>query len=385
VRIAVNDYSLMNRRLLPELEAAFREVVVSGGTEVYPQVPTLEKEMCLHLGTGHAVGVLSGTAALFLCLRALGIGPGDEVITAPNSDISTTAAIGHTGARFVLCDVEDDTFNLDPAKVEAAITSRTRAIVPVHLYGHPANLNPILDVARRRGLFVIEDAALALGATYQGRPVGTWGTVGCFSFAPSKVIGAVGHGGMVVTGDQDLAFRIRLIAGYGLHPSVQDLPPEERAAQGPKGHLAEGYNLRLDGVQAAVLRVKLKHEKEWAALRQGVADRYAARFAGGPVVAPSVRRDCAHAWRNYVVRIPDRDRVRAALLQQGIATSTLYAPPVHLQPVYRHLGLGPGAFPVAERLGQEILCLPMYPGLEPQQVDDVAAAVLQALNAGVAN
>jgi dTDP-4-amino-4,6-dideoxygalactose transaminase len=378
VRIKGNDFTLMNSRLQPALEAAFRDVVMHGG---YRQILELEQDVRKRFGSeSYAVGVQSGTAALFLCLIALGIKEGHEVIAPPNSDIATTAAISHSGARFVLCDVEEDTFNLDPSRIEACITPRTKAIVPVHLYGHPADMNPILDIARRHGLFVIEDAALAWGATYDGHPVGVIGTAGCFSFTSTKVIGSLGHGGMVVTRDPDLALRIRLFRGYGLPPSVQELPSEERSKQGSLEHVAEGYNLSLDGVQAAVLRVKIRYQKEWAALRQAVADRYSAHFLGTRVLPPKVRSNCVHAWRNYVVRVPQRQRIRAGLWNQGIATSTLYAPSVHLQPLYRHLGLGLGSFPVAERVSQEIVSLPMYPGLDPWQVDEVAEAMLKMLD-----
>jgi dTDP-4-amino-4,6-dideoxygalactose transaminase len=356
-------------------------VLLHGQTDVVPQVTGLEREIGEFLGGCEAIGVQSGTAALFLALRALGLNPGDEVITAPNSDMATTSAITHAGGRFVLCDVEPDTLNIDPGLIEGRITPRTRAIVPVHLYGHPAEMTPIVEIANRHGLAVIEDATLALGATYRGRFAGLIGQAGCFSFAAHKVIGGAGNGGMVVTRDAGVALQVRLLRGYGQHPSRQELPPEERHRIERLEHLVEGYNLRLDSLQAAILRVKLRRLAGWTAERQRLADRYARHFAGTVVRAPVVRTGCTHAWRNYVVLLPGRDEVRAVLLSRGIATNALYIPPVHLQPVYRHLNLGPGSFPVAERAAGELLGLPLYPGLAPDAVDEVAAAVLDAVTA----
>ncbi|MDR7417732.1 MAG: DegT/DnrJ/EryC1/StrS family aminotransferase [Armatimonadota bacterium] len=382
IRIPIFDATIQHRRLLPSLEAVLREVLLGAQWDVVPQVRGLEQEMSAVLGGGHAVGVQSGTAALFLSLKALGIGPGDDVVTVPNSDIATTAAISHTGARFVLCDIEPETMTMDPADLERRLTPRTRAIMPVHLYGHPADMGAIMAIARRRGLAVVEDAALALGATAGGQTVGLIGDAGAVSFAAHKVIGGAGNGGMVLTRDPDLAERVRLLRGYGQHPARQELPPTERHRLDRLEHLVEGYNLRLDSLQAAIVRVKLPHLRAWQVERQALADRYAAHFAGTPVRAPIVRPGCTHAWRNYMVRVSDRDRVREVLLGRGIGVNTLYAPPVHLQPVYSSLGLGPGSFPVAERVAGELLGLPLYPGLTPDAVDEVAAAVLDAVSTG---
>jgi dTDP-4-amino-4,6-dideoxygalactose transaminase len=380
IRIPVFDATVQHRQLLPELESAMRDVLLNGQSDVTPQVTGLEREIGEFLGGCHAIGVQSGTAALFLVLKAIGLDPGDEVITAPNSDMATTSTVTHAGGRFVLCDVEPHTMNIDPALIERYITPRTRAILPVHLYGHPAEMAPILEIARRRGLAVIEDATLALGATYHGEVAGLMGLAGCFSFAAHKVIGGVGNGGMVVTRDAGLALKVRTLRGYGQHPSRQELPPEERHRIDRLEHLVEGHNLRLDSLQAAILRVKLRRLPEWQAERQSLADRYARRFAGTAVRAPSVSAGCTHAWRNYVVLVPDRDDVRAFLRHRGIATNALYIPPVNLQPVYAHLNLGAGSFPVAERLADQLLGLPLYPGLPPAQVDEVADAVLEAID-----
>jgi len=381
MRIPIYDVTIQHRRLLPELEAAVREVLLNGQSDVVPQVTGLEQEIGDWLGGAQAIGVQSGTAALFLILKALGIGPGDEVITVPNSDMATTSAISHAGARFVLCDIEPEAMTIDPALVEACVTPRTKAILPVHLYGHPAEMNPIVEIARRRGLMVVEDATLSLGATYHGQYTGLIGVAGALSFAAHKVIGGSGNGGMIVTRDSDLALRARLLRGYGQHPSRQEVPPELRYTHDAQHYLVEGYNLRLDSIQAALLRVKSRHLREWQAERQRLADRYAQRFAGTPVRVPTVKAGHTHAWRNYIVGLPDRDRVRQALRERGIATMALYIPPVHLHPVYAHLGLGRGTFPVAERVADHLLGLPLYPGLAPERVDEVADAVLESVAA----
>jgi dTDP-4-amino-4,6-dideoxygalactose transaminase len=381
IRIPVFDATVQHRQLQSELESAMREVLLGGQSDVVPQVTGLERELGEFLGGCHAIGVQSGSAALFLTLKALDLKPGDEVITAPNSDLATTATVTHAGGRFVLCDVEPRTMNIDPALIEQHVTPRTRAILPVHLYGHPAEMAPILDIARRRGLVVIEDATLALGATYHDQAVGLMGLAGCFSFAAHKVIGGVGNGGMIVTRDADLALKVRMLRGYGQHPSRQELPPEERHRIDRLEHLVEGYNLRLESLEAAILRVKLRKLPEWQAERQSLAARYARRFAGTPVRAPSVSPGSTHAWRNYVALVPGRDDVRAFLRGRGIATNALYIPPVHLQPVYAHLRLGVGSFPVAERLADQLLGLPLYPGLAPELVDEVADTVLEAVAA----
>jgi dTDP-4-amino-4,6-dideoxygalactose transaminase len=378
MRIPVHDSTIQHRLLQADLEAAMREVLLKGQSDVVPQVVGLEEEIGALLGGCHAVGVQSGSAGLFLTLRALHIGPGDEVITVPNSDIATTASISHAGARVVLCDVEPGTMTLDPQLVQSRITARTRALLPVHLYGHPAAMHPLAELAERFNLHLIEDATLAFGATYHGRFAGTIGTAGVFSFAASKVIGGTGNGGMVVTRNPILAHRIRLLRGYGMDPSEQELPPEHRHAITRAAHLIEGYNLRLDSLQAAILRVKLPYRAVWQQERQQQAERYAAHFAGSDVRAPLVEAGCTHAWRNYVVTTPARDRVRRMLHERGIATHALYAPPVHLQPVYSRFQLPRGSFPIAEHLGDRLLGLPIYAGLPLEHVDEIAKSVIEA-------
>ncbi len=378
--ISASDDSFQNQRVLPQIEAEVRRLLLESRTPRTPEIPALEKDISDLLGGCIAIAVQSGTAAMTLALRGMGIGPGDEVIAPPNSDLTTTSSVSHTGGRFVLCDVEDDTMNLDPALIEARITPRTKAIFPVHLAGHPADMDPILDIAKRHGLLVLEDACLSLGGTYKGRITGLIGDVGCLSFGIGKVISGAGDGGMVVTRDERIAHEVRLLRGVGSYPSITDLPPEERLLVSNLRFEREGYFVQMNAMQAAILRVKLPHLAEWQVERQALADRYASRFAGTSIKAPVTRPECAHTWRDYIIRLPHRDAVRVALRERGIATHVRYIPPVHLQPVHRGLGLGPGSFPVAERIAAEQLGLPMFPGLMPEQVDEVAAATLDAVS-----
>jgi dTDP-4-amino-4,6-dideoxygalactose transaminase len=380
VVIPLVDVAWQHAQVRAEIDRALDELLTNATCDGAGFVGSLETAFAARLGDGaHAVGVQSGLAAEFLVLTALGIGPGDEVITVPNSDIATTAAISQTGARFVLVDVDPRTHTLDPNGLEAALTPQTRAIVPVHMYGLPADMDAIRLVAGRHGLVVVEDATIALGAAYRGAPVGTLGDAACVSFAPRKVLGGVGNGGMVVTRDPALAERVRLLRGYGLDPRVGEAPIVAREAYARFDHLVEGHNLKLDPIQAAVVGVKLTRLDEWADRRHAAADRYGERLAAVPgLELPWVPAHARHAWRNYVVRVPHRDRVRTELRKRGIATAVLYVPPVHLQPVYRHLGFGPGSFPHAEAVARDLLCLPMHPGLTMEQVDDVSTALIEA-------
>ena len=378
--IPLTDVAWQHRQVRADIDLAIDRILTDVHADGAEQIAALEATMARRLGEGvHAVAVQSGLAAQFLLLKGLGIGPGDEVITVPNSDIATTAAISHAGARFVLVDVDVRTHNLDPNLIEAAITPRTRAIVPVHMYGLPAAIDEINDIALRHGLHVIEDATLALGARYHGAEVGTLGDAAFFSFAPRKVLGGTGRGGLAVTREVDLAARVRLLKGYGLDPSDGEAPISQRQWHAGIDHLAEGFNLQLNPMEAAVVNAKLAQADTWAARRQAIADRYAELLADIPgIVAPEVPPGLQHAWRNYVVRVPHRDRVRSRLRERGIATGVLYTPPIHLQTIYRGLGLGPGSFPVAEALARDLLCLPMHPGLTDEQVDTVAAALAAA-------
>lgn len=379
--IPLVDVAWQHRQVREELDRAYDALLTDPTCDGAGFCHALEAEFAAFMGMGvHAVSVQSGRAGQFLALLALGIGPGDEVITVPNSDMATTAAISHTGARFVLVDVDQRTHNMDPALIESAITPRTRAIVPVHMYGLPAEMDAIYAIARRHDLYVLEDATLALGATYRGQSVGTLGHGGFFSFAPRKVLGSIGNGGMFVTKDAALARQVRRLKGYGLEPEQGEAPIAQRHLAAGTLHTLEGHNLKMDGIQAAVVSAKLRHVAEWGAMRQAIAERYTTQLASSPEVEPPfVPEYMQHAWRNYVITLPRRDAVREHLRQRGITSAVLYTPPVHLQPAYQARNLAPGAFPVAEALAESLLALPIYPGMTDAQVDVVSDAVIEAV------
>jgi len=350
-----------------EIDAAVARVLERGRYILGPEVEAFEAEFAASCGVACGIGVGSGTEALTLALRAAGIGAGDELSTVTHTAVATVAAIELAGARPVLVDVEPDFYTLDPDRLEDAITPHTRAIIPVHLYGQPADLAPILDCAHRHGLMLIEDAAQAHGARYHDRAVGAWGDVACFSFYPTKNLGALGDGGMVITDDARLAERIRLLRQYGWR--------ERYVSE------VSGLNSRLDELQAAVLRVKLCHLEEENERRRALARLYTAFLTGATatssaVIPPAERPDARHVYHLYVVRCAERDRLQAALKGQGIGTGVHYPVPVHRQPAYRHLGLGSGTLPVSERLAGEVLSLPLYPELSDEQVERVAQAIV---------
>ena len=311
-----------------------------------------------------AIGVNSGTSALHLALLAADVGPGDEVITVPFTFVATAAAIVYTGATPVFVDIDPETFTMAPAAIERVITARTKAIMPVHLYGHAADMDPILDIARRRGLVVIEDAAQAHGAAYKGRPCGSMGAMAAFSFYPGKNLGAYGEGGAVVTSDPALAKKIRVMRSWG----------EERRYE----HSVKGFNYRMDGIQGAILRVKLRHLEAWTDARRARAAEYARAFAGSGIATLVERPDCRHVYHVYAVRLSQRDSTRAALQAAGIQTGVHYPIPIHLQPAHADLGYGRGDFPMSEQAASQVLSLPMFPEMTVEQVEQVAAAVLAA-------
>lgn len=372
MRVPMYDHARLYRALKPELDAALQRVLEGGQLDWGPEVPAFEAEFAAWLGVGHAVGTNSGTSALKLALLALGIGPGDEVITVPNSDIGTVAAIHHIGARAVWVDVEPDTLNMDPALVEAAITPDTKALLPVHLYGHPADMPALAEIAGRHGLAVLEDACLALGAAIAGRPLGSWGEAAGFSFAPSKHLGGYGGGGMMVTGDPELAERMRQFGSYG-QPRENHYAPG--LAGGPMEHLVEGLNERLDELQAALLRAKLGHLQGSIEQRREHARAYREGLEGYALQLPIERPGCRHSYRNYVVQTEDRERVQQRLAAAGVASGRPYAPPLHLQPALERLGLGPGSFPVAEAAAGRLLSLPLRPDLTAAERDHVVASL----------
>ncbi len=353
--------------LRDEIRAAIDGVLVAGRFILGPNVRALEEELARYCGCQHAVGLASGTDSLILSMHALGVRPGDEVIVPAFTYIATADTVGLLGATPVFTDILPDTFNIDPAQIESHITPRTRAIVPVHLYGQPADMDPIVEIARRRGLPVIEDNAQAIGATYRGRKTGTLGALGSISFFPTKNLGAYGDGGMVVTDSEPLAARLRSLRAHGTTKNKY-LSDEQ------------GWNSRLDELQAAILRVKLRHLDAWKAGRQAHAARYDQLLANVPgLVTPKVAAGADHVYHQYTIRVQDRDRVQKALAAQGIASTVYYPVALPQQPMYSSLGHKGGAFPVAEHAAREVLSLPIYPELSSQQVVRVAAAVAAAV------
>jgi dTDP-4-amino-4,6-dideoxygalactose transaminase len=307
------------------------------------------------------VGTDSGLSALELILRSYGIGAGDEVITAANTFIATALAISHAGATPVLVDIDPETSNLDPRELAGAITSRTKAIMPVHLYGQPANMDAIQDVAGRRGLRIIEDACQAHGARYRGRRVGALADAGAFSFYPAKNLGAFGDGGAVVTNDPELNQSVRMLRDYGQREK--------------HNHVVKGFNRRLDTFQAGVLRLKLRRLDRWNDQRRTHAALYQELLDPNGSVRPTAPDHVQPVWHLYVIRVPDRDGLRARLHDQGIGTGIHYPVPLHLQPAYADLGAAVGSFPVTERHAAEVISLPMYPELEANQIRQVAKVV----------
>jgi len=377
--VPMNDLKAQYLSIKDEVDEVIRRVLAKGIFEMGQEVEAFEEEFARFCGVRHAIGVGSGTAALQVALLACGIGPGDEVISVPNTDISSASAISHCGARVVWADIDPRTYNLDPNKIEEKITPRSKAILPVHLYGHPAGMESIMAIAREHGLMVIEDAALATGARYKGQRVGTFGQAGCFSFAPSKIMGAYGDGGMVITNDDDIATGARLFRSYG-EERMEYQHFGDTAIHAPFNYVAEGLHSHLDTLQAAVLRVKLKKLREWITLRRENAYRYNDLLDGLEVMTPFEQEGVEHVYRVYVVRVRDRDRVRQELAMKGIATGLHYVPPLHLQPAYRRLGHKRGDFPVTEQVADELLCLPVFPELSAQQIEEVVEALESSLS-----
>jgi dTDP-4-amino-4,6-dideoxygalactose transaminase len=362
--ILLNDIAAQNAQLRAEIDAAIARVIDHSQFILGTEVAAFEQEFASYCQTTHAIGVNSGTSALHLALLAAGIGPGDEVITVPYTFFATVAAIGYTGATTVFTDIDPRTFNMDPAAIESKITPRTRAILAVHLYGQPADMDPILDAARRHNLVVIEDAAQAHGAEYKGRRVGSIGDLGCFSFYPTKNLGAAGEGGMVVTNNPEYAEKVRLLRDWGQQQKYRAV--------------LKGYNYRLEGLQAAILRVKLRNLEQWTERRRAAAQHYDRMLAQTDVLAPAVLPGVRHVYHLYAIRTPDRDRLQQELKDAGIQTAVHYPLPIHLLPAYRDPRYTAGDFPAAEACASTVLCLPMHPFLTIQDVERVAGAVERA-------
>ncbi len=353
------DLTKQYESIRAEMDDAVARVLKSGWFILGPEVATFEKEFAAYLGAQHAIGVGSGTEALHLALLAFGIGAGDEVITVPNTAVATVAAIELTGARPVLCDVRADSMLMDTNKLTHAITSRTRAIVPVHLFGQSADLDPILELARAKNIFVLEDCAQAHGATYRGKRVGTFGDIAAFSFYPTKNLGAYGDGGAIVTNDVKLAERVKLLRQYGWR---------ERYASDIKG-----LNSRLDEMQAAILCVKLRHLDAWNTARRERAALFTELLRN--VTPPREMAYGQSAYHLYVIQSARRDELAAYLKTRGIGTAIHYPYAIHEQAAYANLGYRKGHLPVAEKLAREILSLPLYPELPLDDVRAVAKAV----------
>lgn len=344
-----------------EIDAAIRQVLDKGWFILGEEVAAFEREFAAYLDLSHGIGVGSGTEALHLSLAACGVGAGDEVITVSHTAVATVSAIELTGAKPVLVDIEPDYYTLDPVQLEAAITPRTKAVIPVHLYGQPAELDSILAVARKHGLVVIEDCAQCHGAHYRGRRTGSWGQMACFSFYPTKNLGALGDGGLVATDDAQLAAKIRALREYGW---------TERYVS----HLA-GWNSRLDELQAGLLRVKLRYLDADNAARARLAAAYDVQLQDTPLTLPQRRVDCSHVFHLYVARCPERDALQAHLKRSGVAVLVHYPVPIHRQPAYTRRLCAAGALPQTEKAAREILSLPLYPELTEAQQFAVVRAV----------
>jgi dTDP-4-amino-4,6-dideoxygalactose transaminase len=366
VRIPLLDLKAQYHSIKPEVDAAITRVLESGQFVLGAEVSAFEEEFAAYCGTTECIALNSGTSALHLALLAAGIGPGDEVITVPFTFIASVAAIGYVGARAVLVDIDRASFTLDPAAVEGAITARTKAIMPVHLYGQTADMDPIMRVARRHGLAVIEDAAQAHGAKYKGKPAGSIGDLGCFSFYPGKNLGAYGEGGAVTTNNSDYARTIRSLRDWG----------QDRKYH----HVLRGFNYRMEGFQGAILRVKLRHLEEWTEARRVHAGQYDQLLADAGVEIPKQMPWGRHVYHVYTVRSDHRDGLQARLNADGIQTGVHYPVPAHLQPAFADLGYGPSAFPNSEAASRRVLSLPIYPELSKQGVAEVCRSVRDAVS-----
>jgi len=354
------DLRRQYRDIQAEIDGAIRRVIESGRFILGPEVEAFEKEFADYVGAPTAVGVASGTAALHLALLACDVGSGDEVITSPHTFIATAEAISHTGARPVFVDIDPETYTLDPQRVADAVTERTKAIVPVHLYGQPADMAPLVELSERHGIWLVEDAAQAHGAEYFGRRCGAIGHLAAFSFFPGKNLGAYGDAGAVTGRSAELLERVRRLRDHGRRSKYV--------------HDEIGYGERLDSLQAAILSVKLAHLERWTELRRSIAARYSDALAPTALIVPQQRLGARHVYHLYVIRAPERDRLQHALAQVGISTGIHYPVPMHRQPAYREFG--ELTFPEAERAAAEVLSLPIYPEMVDREVGYVIDHVM---------
>ena len=365
MNIPLVNLKAQHAQIKDEIHVALDEVMANTAFVLGDAVKQFEQAFAAHHGAKHCVGVSSGTSALHVALLAMGVGPGDEVIVPVNTFIATAEAISHSGARPVFVDMRDEDYCLDPAKIENAITPKTRAIIPVHLYGQPAELDEITAIARARGLKVLEDCAQAHDAEYRGRKVGTFGQAAAFSFYPGKNLGAYGDGGAVLTNDDELARLMRMLRDHGSEKKYH--------------HEFVGYNYRMHGFQGAVLGVKMKHLVEWTDQRRRAAAKYEQALAGLPLVVKPAKEHVRHVYHLFVVRVKDRDDVMQKLKDDGIASGIHYPTPLHLTGAYADLDYEPGDFPVAEAAAREIMSLPIFPELTDEMIDHIDASLRRAL------
>lgn len=361
MNIPLVDLKAQYRTIKSEIDEAIQRILDNTSFIMGEEVKLFEDDFAQFCNATYAMGVSSGTDALFLALKAIGLQPGDEVITAPNSFIATTEAISAAGGQIRFVDIELRTYNLDTTKIEAAITDKTRVILPVHLFGQPADMDPILDLARKYDLRVIEDAAQAHGAEYKGRKVGTLGDLACFSFYPGKNLGAYGDAGAVVTANPDLAEKIKMLRNHGRTKKYE--------------HDFEGFNCRLDALQAAVLRVKLKHLESWNSARRKHAGLYKRLLENSDIKLPYELDFNKHVYHIFALRVDKRDAAVDRLKSKGIGAGIHYPIPLHLQPAYRHLGYQKGNFPATEQCSSEFISLPMYPELTGEQIEHVSSTI----------
>jgi dTDP-4-amino-4,6-dideoxygalactose transaminase len=351
------DLKAQYRSIKPEIQDAIDKVLESSHFVLGPEVKAFEKEFAAYCQADYAVGVNTGTSALHMAMLAAGIGPGDEVITVSHTFVATAAAVVYAGARPVFVDVDPESFTMDPALIEAAITPRTKAILPVHLYGQVADMDPIVEIARRHGLVVIEDAAQAHGAEYKGRRAGSLGDIGCFSFYPGKNLGAYGEGGAITTSNPEYARRVSMLRDWGAEQKYH--------------HELKGYNFRLEELQAAILRVKLRHLEDWTEARRAHAADYDELLAGTSLRTPRQMEYGRHVYHVYAVRTSDRAAAQKAFADADIQTGIHYPIPVHMQPAHADLGYKAGDFPHSEKAADEVLSLPMFPEMTMEQIHEV--------------
>jgi dTDP-4-amino-4,6-dideoxygalactose transaminase len=369
-KVQLLDLKAQFRSIEKDVREAIDRVLASQHFILGPEVEALEAEVAPYVGCKHAIGVTSGSDALLIALMVLGVGPGDEVVTTPFTFFATVGAIVRVGAKPVFADIEPTSFNIDPAKLEKVLTNRTKAVIPVHLFGQTADMDPIMKLCAPRKIAVIEDAAQAIGTEYQGKRAGSIGSIGCFSFFPSKNLGAMGDGGMVSTNDPELAEKLKIFRSHGSKPKYF--------------HKYVGGNFRLDALQAAVLRAKLKHLDAWTQKRLENADRYDRLFtdAGLPrwVRIPWRRKGDRHIFNQYVIRTPKRDELRKYLGDQGVQTEIYYPLSLHMQECFKDLGYKPGDFPESEKAAADTVALPIYPELPPAHQERVVSVIRDFLN-----